>query len=110
MGEWIHIFLTSALVGVERSALRLGLFIPKEGALDNHWIGGWVGLRTGLNDVERRNILPLPKFDPSAVQPVACCYNDLSSLLTADRIRYMIYCTYLTALRQKLNALNYATY
>jgi hypothetical protein len=25
-----------------------------------HWIGGWVGPRTGLDFVEKRNILPLP--------------------------------------------------
>jgi hypothetical protein len=25
-----------------------------------HWIGGWVGPRTGLDKVERRKILPLP--------------------------------------------------
>jgi hypothetical protein len=24
-----------------------------------HWIGGWVGLRAGLDDVKRRKIVPL---------------------------------------------------
>jgi hypothetical protein len=28
-----------------------------------HWIGGWVGIRTDLDDVERRKILPLPEIE-----------------------------------------------
>jgi hypothetical protein len=31
-----------------------------ERAPSTHWIGGWVSLRTGLGDMERRKILPLP--------------------------------------------------
>jgi hypothetical protein len=42
-------------------------FYPRERAPGTHWIGGWVGPRTGLDFVETRNILPTP-----AVQPVAC--------------------------------------
>jgi hypothetical protein len=33
---------------------------PGKEPLDTHWIGGWVGPRTGLDDVERRKILSLP--------------------------------------------------
>jgi hypothetical protein len=51
---YIHVFFTSALVGGERSASRPSRFTP--GA---SWVGGWVGLRTGQDDVERRNILLL---------------------------------------------------
>jgi hypothetical protein len=51
---WIHIFMTSALVGGEWSASHPGRFTP-----DKHWIGGWVGPRTGLDDVERRKISPV---------------------------------------------------
>jgi hypothetical protein len=47
MGEW-----TSALVGRELSASRLGCF-----ASGTHWVGGWVGFRTGLDDV------PLPGLE-----------------------------------------------
>jgi hypothetical protein len=47
----IHVFLTSALAGSEWSASRSGRFTP-----GTHWIGGWVGLRIGLEDVERRKI------------------------------------------------------
>jgi hypothetical protein len=28
-----------------------------------HWIGGWVGPRTGLDEVEKRHFLPLPGLE-----------------------------------------------
>jgi hypothetical protein len=68
----IHVFLTSALVGGEWSASRPGRF-----ALGTHWIGGWVGPRTGLDDVQRRNILPLPGLE---LQPVVSRYTDCAIL------------------------------
>jgi hypothetical protein len=34
--------------------------LPRESAPGTHWIGGWVDLRTGLNDVEKRKFLTLP--------------------------------------------------
>jgi hypothetical protein len=51
------IFFTSALVRGEWSASRPGRFTPGERAPGTHWIGGWVGPRTGLDDVEKRKIL-----------------------------------------------------
>jgi hypothetical protein len=45
----IHIFLNSALAGGEWSASRLCRFIP-----GTHWIGGWVGPRAGLENLEKR--------------------------------------------------------
>jgi hypothetical protein len=51
---YIHIFLTSALVG-EWSAARPGRFIFGERAPGTHWIGGWVDPRAGLDDVEIKN-------------------------------------------------------
>jgi hypothetical protein len=59
----IHIFLTSALVGGEWSASRLGRFTSGERAPGAHWIEDWVGSRTGLDDVKRRKILPLPGLE-----------------------------------------------
>jgi hypothetical protein len=50
---WIHIFLISALVGGEWSASRPGRFTPGERAPGTHWIGGWVGPRAGLDDLEK---------------------------------------------------------
>jgi hypothetical protein len=54
---------SSALDGDEWSASRPGRFTPIERASGTHWIGGWVGPRTGLDDVERRKILPLPELE-----------------------------------------------
>jgi hypothetical protein len=58
----IHIFLISALVGGEWSVSHAGRFTPGERALGTHWIGGWVGRRTGLEDMER-TILFLPGLE-----------------------------------------------
>jgi hypothetical protein len=49
----VHIFLTSTLVGGEWSDSRPCRFTPGERASATHYIGGWVGHRTGLDDVEK---------------------------------------------------------
>jgi hypothetical protein len=36
-------------------------FTPGERAPGTHWIGGWVGPRAGLDDVEKRKLI-LPQF------------------------------------------------
>jgi hypothetical protein len=54
----IHVVLTSALVGGEWTASRPGRFTLGERALSTHWIDGWVGPRTSLDDVERRKSNP----------------------------------------------------
>jgi hypothetical protein len=59
----IHVLLTSALIGGEWSASRPGSFTPGERATGTHWIGEWVGLRAGLDDVERRKFLTLPGLE-----------------------------------------------
>jgi hypothetical protein len=56
---YIHNFLTSALVGGERSASRPGEIAP--GTL---CIGGWVDPRAGLDDVEKVKFLTLPGLEP----------------------------------------------
>jgi hypothetical protein len=56
---YIHILLTSALVGGEWSASRPGCFTPEQRAPAVHWIEGWVGAETSLDDIARRKILPL---------------------------------------------------
>jgi hypothetical protein len=55
---WIHIFLTSALVGGEWSTSRPGRFTPS-----THWRGGWVDLRAGLDDLEKRQFLTPPGLE-----------------------------------------------
>jgi hypothetical protein len=51
---WIHILLSSALVGGEWSASRPCHFTPRERTLGTDWKGGWLGPRAGLNYVEKR--------------------------------------------------------
>jgi hypothetical protein len=60
VGVQIHIFLTSAVVGGELSVSRSCLFITGEKASGTQWIGGWVGPRTGLDDMDKRKYLLLP--------------------------------------------------
>jgi hypothetical protein len=55
----IHVFLTSALVGGERSASRPAA-LPAGKGPGTHWIGGWVGPRAGLDAKEKRKFLTLP--------------------------------------------------
>jgi hypothetical protein len=57
----IHIFLISALVGGEWSASCAGRFTPRERAPGTHSIGGSVGPKGGLDDVEKRKFLTLPR-------------------------------------------------
>jgi hypothetical protein len=60
---YIHIFLTSALVGGKWSASRPGCFTPAERAPGTHWLGGWVDPRAGQDDVEKRIFLILPGLE-----------------------------------------------
>jgi hypothetical protein len=72
----IHLFLSSAVGGGEWSASRPGSLTPGERAPDNFWIGGRVGPRLGLEDLNRtKNLAPAgtrtPTSWPSSLQPVA---------------------------------------
>jgi hypothetical protein len=49
-----QVYFTSPLVGNEWSALRPDRFIPEERAPSTHWIGGWVGPKAGIDDMEKR--------------------------------------------------------
>jgi hypothetical protein len=60
---YIHIFLTLALTGGEWSASCPCRFTPGERAPGTHLIGGWVGPRAGLGEVEKRKILPLSELE-----------------------------------------------
>jgi hypothetical protein len=66
----INIFLTSALAGGEWSASCPARFTSGERTTVIHWIGGWVDLRGGLDDMEKildptrtRTLIPRP-FSP----------------------------------------------
>jgi hypothetical protein len=60
---WIHVSLTLALVGGEWSASGPGRFTPGERAPGTHWIGGWVGPGTGLDDTEKKKFLTLSRLE-----------------------------------------------
>jgi hypothetical protein len=59
----IHVFFISAVVGPEWSASRPDRFTPGERGPCTHSIGGWVGPRNGLDDVEKRKFLTLPGLE-----------------------------------------------
>jgi hypothetical protein len=71
----VDVFLNSELVGGDWSDSCPGLFIRGEIALGTHYIGGWIGPRTGLDDVERRQIFPLPGVE---FRPLACAARSQS--------------------------------
>jgi hypothetical protein len=59
MDVWIHVISTSALVGGEWSVSRPCRFAPGVRDPGTHRIGGWMGPRAGLDDVEKWNFLTL---------------------------------------------------
>jgi hypothetical protein len=59
----VHIFLTSPLVGGEWSTSRPDRFSPWERAPGTHWIVGWVDLRSGLDDLEKRILFAVPGLE-----------------------------------------------
>jgi hypothetical protein len=66
-GDIAALFLTSALDGGDWSASRPGHFTPGERFPGNHWIGGCVGRRAGLDAVEEKNLaLPGVETGPSS--------------------------------------------
>jgi hypothetical protein len=42
---------------------------PKKEPPLTHWLGDWLGPRTGLDVVDKRNILPLPVIQPRLTSP-----------------------------------------
>jgi hypothetical protein len=67
-----HVLLTSALDGGEWSALRPDRFTPGEEAPGTYWRGGWVGPKTGLDDVERRIYFTPPGLELRLLRVPAC--------------------------------------
>jgi hypothetical protein len=54
---------TSALAEGKWSASHPGRFTPGERAPGTNWMGDWVSPKTGLDDVGKRKILPLPGLE-----------------------------------------------
>jgi hypothetical protein len=63
----------------ERSASHSGRFTLRERTPGAHWVKGRVGLRAGLDAVEKRNVFCLCQESnpsPSAFHPIAHQYTD----------------------------------
>jgi hypothetical protein len=56
-------FLDLGTIGGEWSTSRPCRFTPRERAPGTHWTGGWVDLRAGLDDLEKRKFLTLPGLE-----------------------------------------------
>jgi hypothetical protein len=67
---YIHIFLTSALAGVEWSASLPGRFTPGGRAPGIHWIAGWVDLRAGRRGEGKILDCRDSNSDPSVYLPI----------------------------------------
>jgi hypothetical protein len=63
----IHVFLIWALIRGEWSVSRPSRFTPGERAPGTHWIEGWVDPRVGLDDMEKRQFLTLPRLEPRSL-------------------------------------------
>jgi hypothetical protein len=68
-------FLDLGIVGGEWSASRPCCFTPGKRAPGTHWIGGWVGPRAGLDDVEKR------KFSNAVSYSITKGFANVSSYL-----------------------------
>jgi hypothetical protein len=101
MGTWketdlqIHIFLISALVGW-RSALRLSRLSSRERAPGTHCIGGLVGPRAGLNNMEDRKFVSLLRLEflPFSRPATAACNEvekcELRNVVMAGRHQMLL--------------------
>jgi hypothetical protein len=51
---------------------------PREKAPSTHWVGGWVGYRASMDDIQKRKFLTVPGLElrPSAVQLVPSRYTN----------------------------------
>jgi hypothetical protein len=50
-------------LGVNDQVHASAALSPEERAPDTHWVGGWIGFTVGLNFMEKRKILPLPRLE-----------------------------------------------
>jgi len=66
--------LISALDRGEWSASQSGRFTSGERTPSTHWIGGWVGSRSCLDVVKKRNSESLLGLEKRIIQPLAQSY------------------------------------
>jgi hypothetical protein len=68
------------LDGNEWPASHSGRFTPGKEPPVPHWIGGWMGPRTGLDYMEGRKILLLPGLERQPLGRLARCQSILAAL------------------------------
>jgi hypothetical protein len=62
--------LEKLIMALYKNNYTLQWFLPPQKELPGtHWIGAWVGLRTGLDVVDKRNMLPLLGIQPQLSSP-----------------------------------------
>jgi hypothetical protein len=61
--------LEKIIIALYKNNYNLRRFLPPRKSPATHWIGGWMGPRTNLDVVEKRNILPLPGIQPRLSSP-----------------------------------------
>jgi hypothetical protein len=81
-------FLTPGLAAGRRLASRPCRFIPEEKPSRAHRIGGWAGVRAGLDAMEKRRIWPLPRIE---LQP----WNLQLVAIQTELSRILLICFYL---------------
>jgi hypothetical protein len=76
--------------GGEWLTSRPSRITPRERAPGTHWIGGWMGPRTDLDDVKKRQFLTLPGLDfrPSVVSRYTDCA--IPALMFKETFRYCV--------------------
>jgi hypothetical protein len=80
-------FLTSAIRGVNGQHYALAALYPRESTSGIHWIGGWVGVRTGLDTQARGKI-----FCP-------CWRSNSTRAVCSQTLYWLSYPSYLSQLR-----------
>jgi hypothetical protein len=101
--------LTSALDGHKWLASRPSCFAPREIATGTHWLGGWVGLRAGLDTVQKRKI-PSPHQNSKPDLPVSCIIymilyvevDDSHTFKLGAQIKQLMYSEPIITLLQKV--------
>jgi hypothetical protein len=68
--------------------------LPGKKFSDTHWIGGLVGPRTSLYNVEKKNYHYRDSNSTSAVQPAASCYTDYAIPVENDNVVWAELITY----------------
>jgi hypothetical protein len=76
-----HVLSTSTLVGSEWLASRSDCFTQGEVAPGTHWLGGWMGPRGGLDDIEKWTFFTLPGLE----LPVSTLSRNILESGTLDR-------------------------